>query len=720
MNIVTKIWLGFALLIAGYVTTIVITELSSRHGERFLVMIETSAFPCANAAQNALTDFKQQLSFYQDAVVFGEPAGVEQAISLQSELVRHLTQIEHDQDVSSIIKNSAAGLNLQTLAFNNEAAGLYTRLAKGDSAPELPALAARLKASSDQLTHDLNDLRNSLRHDLKTAVDDRSHQIIRDRSINRVVFFVVLVIAAGLIVTVILNLSSRLRLLIGASARLSSGDYLSVIADTARDEVGQLNQGFEAMRVAIHKRNQELQTLTASLDELVRKRTHELEQRNGELSTQIAERQRAEHSLRLVESAIVQIDEGVVIAPADTLPNGIPEYLNPGFFKTLHLAPGTPITGGLISLFGLAAVPDSFRKAWETACSGTQKTVEVSLTRGDGSAGIIEWHVAPLRDPDGRVSSVVSILRDLTEQKHDEAQRHQSQKMESIGQLAAGVAHEINTPIQFVGDNLRFLGDSFGDLTAVLGAHAKLLESARANGALVEAIAATDAAVKRADVAYLTEEIPKSIAQSLEGVTRVAEIVRAMKEFSHPDQGEMKPTDLNKAITTTLTVARNEYKYVAELVTDFDPALPAIPCIVGEFNQVVLNLIVNAAHAIGDVIATTGGMGTLTISTKDVGDYVEVRIRDTGTGIPESARTKIFDPFFTTKGVGKGTGQGLYIAQTVITKKHGGTLTFETELGKGTTFIIRLPRTSTIRHNRQNSAAAATGHRSGSRPSIGR
>ena len=719
MNIVTKIWLGFTLLITGYVMTMIITELSSQRGERFLVMIETSAFPCANAAQSALADFKQQQAFFQDAVVFGEPASVERAISLQLELTKHLTQIENDLAASSTIKHSAAALNRQIQAFNNEAFVLYPRLAKGDNAPELPALAASMKARSDHLANELDHLRDSLRHDLKTAISDRAHQNGRDRLISEVVFTTVLALAVGLIAAVILNLSSRLRQLISASSRLTSGDYLTAVTDAAQDEVGQLGQGFEAMRVAIHKRNQELQTFNASLDGLVRERTRELEQRNDELSTQIAERQRAERSLRLVESAIVQIDEGVVIAPADTVPTGIPEYLNPGFFKTLHLAPGTPITGGLVSLFGLDPVPDSFRAAWETACSGTQQTVEVTLTRSDGSDGIIEWHVAPLRDPDGRVSSVVSILRDLTEQKRDEVQRHQGQKMESIGQLAAGVAHEINTPIQFIGDNLRFLGDSFGDLTTVLGAHAKLLEAARADSGLMEAIAATDAASKRADVAYLTEEIPKALAQSLEGVTRVAEIVRAMKEFSHPDQGEMKPTDLNKAITTTLTVARNEYKYVAELVTDFDPGLPPVPCIVGEFNQVVLNLIVNAAHAIGDVIATTGGLGTLTLSTRLNGDHVEVRIRDTGTGIPESARAKIFDPFFTTKPVGKGTGQGLSIAHTVITKKHGGTLTFETELGKGTTFIIKLPLTSTVRQKRKNSSAA-TGHRSGYHPSMGR
>ncbi len=291
----------------------------------------------------------------------------------------------------------------------------------------------------------------------------------------------------------------------------------------------------------------------------------------------------------------------------------------------------------------------------------------------------------------------VALKLEMAHRSSVEAQLLHAQKMESIGQLAAGVAHEINTPIQFIGDNLRFLRDSFGDHATVLDAHAKLLAAARSGAPSAEVIAATDAADKRADIDYLAEEIPKALGQSLEGLTRVAEIVRAMKEFAHPDQGERKPTDLNQVITTTLTVARNEYKYVADLITDFASDLPPVPCLAGEFNQVVINLLVNAAHAIGDVVAKAGGVsggkGTITVSTRRDGDHVEVRIRDTGTGIPEAARAKIFDPFFTTKAVGKGTGQGLHIAHTVVVKKHGGTLTFETELGKGTTFIIRLPIT---------------------------
>jgi signal transduction histidine kinase/HAMP domain-containing protein len=691
MRIVTKIWIGFALLIAGYVLTVSLTEINSRRIQHFLQVIEDSAIPCANAAQAAITAFKHENSLFQDAVVFGEASSVDRAQKIMTDLEMPLRLITADAEVHHLRRTSASQLEQQIRLYTADGVKLYTRLARNESAPDLPALAVALKARSDRLTADLDQLRDDLRLDLKTAMSERNHQIARDRLLKEAILAVALVAATSLITVVMLNLSSRLRMLIGASARLTSGNYDAAITDSGNDEVGQLAQGFEAMRAAIHSRNRELQTFNASLDGLVRERTRELEQRNGELSTQIAERQRAERSLRLVDSAIVQIDDGVIIVPADEQPTSPPEYLNPGLSKVLCLAPGHDFARGLASAFGSTPFPEQVRKAWDSARSGVHQTIEVALVRGDGSDGVIEWHVAPIRDPDGRVSSVVSILRDLTERKRLEVQHQQGQKMESIGQLAAGVAHEINTPIQFIGDNLRFLGDSFSDLATVLEVHAKLLEAARGGAPAAELIAATDAAAKRADVGYLAEEIPKALGQSLEGVTRVADIVRAMKEFSHPDQGEKKPTDLGKTITTTLTVARNEYKYVADLVTEFATDLPPVPCIAGEFNQVILNLVVNAAHAIGDVTAKQGGKGVITVSTRRDGDHAEVRIRDTGTGIPEAARAKIFDPFFTTKAVGKGTGQGLYIAHTVIVKKHGGTLAFETEIGKGTTFVIRLP-----------------------------
>jgi signal transduction histidine kinase len=180
--------------------------------------------------------------------------------------------------------------------------------------------------------------------------------------------------------------------------------------------------------------------------------------------------------------------------------------------------------------------------------------------------------------------------------------------------------------------------------------------------------------------------------ESLEGISRVATIVRAMKEFSHPGRKEKMALDLNHAIETTVLVARNEWKYTADLTTDLAPDLPQVPCLVHEFNQAMLNLIVNAAHAVGDVAAKTeGSKGSIKISTRQDGAWVEIRISDTGTGIPENIRHRIFDPFFTTKDVGKGTGQGLAIARSTVVDKHGGEINFESTVGKGTTFIIRLP-----------------------------
>jgi signal transduction histidine kinase len=281
---------------------------------------------------------------------------------------------------------------------------------------------------------------------------------------------------------------------------------------------------------------------------------------------------------------------------------------------------------------------------------------------------------------------------DITARKLLESQLMQAQKLESIGQLAAGIAHEINTPTQYVGDNTRFLQDAFGDLTTLLEQYAALFQASKAGlvpPALIREVEATAATV---DVAYLTEEIPKAIQQSLEGIERIATIVRAMKEFSYPGHEDKTVIDLNKAIESTITVARNEWKYVAEMATDFDSALPLVPCLPGELNQVVLNLIVNAAHTIADVVGHGGQeKGTITIRTRQESDWVEVHIADTGMGIPTAIRDKVFDPFFTTKEVGKGTGQGLAIAHDVVVRKHGGTITFDTAEGQGTTFRIRLP-----------------------------
>ncbi len=316
---------------------------------------------------------------------------------------------------------------------------------------------------------------------------------------------------------------------------------------------------------------------------------------------------------------------------------------------------------------------------------------DMNYTRPDGSEGILGITLNPLGEPSQSGKSVLLLGADITERRLMERQLAQAMKLESIGRLAAGIAHEINTPTQYVGDNLRFLQDAFGEVIAVVDHFQQALDALKKGSLTPEQVAQLEMVMEQADVEYLIHEIPLAIVQSLEGVERVAKIVRAMKEFSHPGTAEMTPVDLNHALENTITVARNEWKYVADVVTDFAPNLPPVPCLPSEMNQVFLNIIVNAAHAIADVVGgDSGKKGTITVSTRQVGDWAEVRISDTGTGIPEAIRSKIFDPFFTTKEVGKGTGQGLAYAHSVV-EKHNGIITFETEEGKGTTFIIRLP-----------------------------
>jgi len=307
-------------------------------------------------------------------------------------------------------------------------------------------------------------------------------------------------------------------------------------------------------------------------------------------------------------------------------------------------------------------------------------------------SGFLKISISPYLGSSAEYPRFLILAEDITETKILEGQLNHAQKMESIGQLAAGIAHEINTPTQFVGDNTRFLKDAFGDVSLLLKKFNQLLSNLDENKNSTALIAEIKTFSDKADVDYLLEEIPAAINQSLEGINRVAKIVRAMKEFSHPGNTEKTSVDINAAIANTITVSRNEWKYVAELQTDFDATMPPVPCYPDQFNQVILNLIINAAHTIKDALNTRGEkMGTIKISSKHQDQKAIIRISDSGMGIPLDIQDRIFDPFFTTKEVGKGTGQGLSISFDVIVKKHGGNIHFNSTPGKGTTFIIELP-----------------------------
>lgn len=268
----------------------------------------------------------------------------------------------------------------------------------------------------------------------------------------------------------------------------------------------------------------------------------------------------------------------------------------------------------------------------------------------------------------------------------------QARTLEAIGQLAAGIAQEVNTPAQYVTDNVSFLRRAFDKLTRLLEAHDELLQAARCGDITPQLVDQVEAARKAAKLGYLSRQVPRAIEQSLEGLGQVSAIVKAMKEFSHPSGAEKQPFDLHDLIESTSIVAKNEWKYVADLQLDFDWSLPPVLLLRNEFSQVILNLIVNAAHAIAASLPPgSSDKGKIVISTKAVDRYVEVRVRDSGAGIPEAARTRMFEPSLTARPGGKGTGQGLVVAYSVVVEKHGGQIRFETEEGRGTTFVITLP-----------------------------
>jgi signal transduction histidine kinase len=279
---------------------------------------------------------------------------------------------------------------------------------------------------------------------------------------------------------------------------------------------------------------------------------------------------------------------------------------------------------------------------------------------------------------------------DQSEIKRLEAQLRQAQKLESVGQLAAGIAHEINTPAQFVQNNISFLSDGFQGLQEVLAQYRKAIAEVASTPEHQPLLLELKQAEETADMEYVEENAPDAFIRSLDGIARIASIVSAMKEFAHPDHREKSYADLNHALRNTLTIAHNEYKFVADVEMDLG-TLPLVLCHLSDINQVFLNLVVNAAHAIADVVGNSGAKGRILVRTADDGDTVRVEVHDTGCGIPEAIRDRIFDPFFTTKEVGRGTGQGLAIAHSVVVDKHGGTLTFDSTVGKGSVFTIRLP-----------------------------
>jgi two-component system, NtrC family, sensor kinase len=402
------------------------------------------------------------------------------------------------------------------------------------------------------------------------------------------------------------------------------------------------------------------------------------------LATSVA-RQRTEADRSLLFTAVEQGSSSIVITDAE----GRILYVNPAFESTTGYSRREAL-GENPRVLKSGVHDDAFyARMWQVLQEGRTWQGEMVNKRKDGSLFHESATISPILDEQGRIVRFVAVKRDLSKERELETQLRQSQTLEAIGRLAAGVAHELNTPMQYVHDNLIFLQECIDALLKLLVDCSLAFEDPATAERPLEVLAGLKQGFEQADFDYLLEELPKALGQSHQGLERVVSIVRAMKDFSHPGSEGHHETDLNRAIESTLVVSRNEWKYVAEAELELDRNLPPVRCRSSEINQALLNLIINAAQAIA--AAEGEGPGRITVRSVREDGWVRIEVEDTGTGIPPEAQPHIFEPFFTTKEVGKGTGQGLAITRNLVVEKHGGRIDFSTESGKGTVFRVWLP-----------------------------
>ncbi len=467
------------------------------------------------------------------------------------------------------------------------------------------------------------------------------------------------------------GVSVQIKALEVGAETIAGGKFGHLLPVRGSDELARTTQAFNTM-------SQQVQQLYGQLSAI-----------NEELKERVVERTAELSLIYRVSQILVDLDTPMVEQFA-AIANAVKELL--------------PESDGIrarISYEGMPDQGDEFKSyelltASEIICEGKVKGLfELGCPLGSHllqSADFRENKHLLLKTVCQDISTAIAHRESLLERQKIELQLRHAQKLEAVGQLAAGIAHEINTPTQYINDNMNFLKQAFSGYD-LLREHYARLESTVSTDTSPQyehLIKEIEACREDIDIEYLESEIPQALDQSLDGLARVSKIVRAMKEFSHPGSEEKVPTDLNSAIETTIDISRNEWKNHAELVKEFDPELPLVSVLPGEFNQVLLNLIINAAHAIE--ARGADGQGEIRIKTcKNGEDAVYIHVIDNGSGIPSDIKNRIFDPFFTTKEVGMGSGQGLTIAYSIIVDKHHGSLEVESEEGKGTRFTISLP-----------------------------
>jgi len=428
-----------------------------------------------------------------------------------------------------------------------------------------------------------------------------------------------------------------------------------------------------------------------TLEKELRERTRELENINTELVTEIAERNRAEETRRLTEMRFRLLVEGVKdYAILMLAPDGIVVSWNVGAERVNGYS-AEEILGRHFSVFFIgeeiaAGKPD---RLLETASRQGHAEDEGWRLRKDGSRIWSNVVITALKDSGGRLIGFSKVMRDMSERRKAEEERHrmqtsmlQGQKLQAIGQLSAGIAHEINNPVGYILSNLNTMGEYCQDLRKLIeaaAAAAKAWEDQRDPSASLSDYVRLAQDI-RAD--HLLADLSDIVSDCKLGGEKIRDIVRSLREFSHVDPSELHPTDLNKCLEDALRICWNEIKYKATVNKDYGK-LPPVPCYAQRLGQVFVNLLVNAGQAIAK-------KGEIHLSTRVEDSWAVIRIRDTGRGIAPEHMGKIFEPFFTTKEIGAGTGLGLHVAYKIITA-HRGKIDVVSEVGKGTEFTVRIP-----------------------------
>lgn len=437
----------------------------------------------------------------------------------------------------------------------------------------------------------------------------------------------------------------------------------------------------------LQKTKTQLEKHQFELEALVKERTAVLQQVNEQLTAEISQKSKMQNRQKRLITAIESAAEAIII----TSPAGKIIFVNPAFEQltgysareAIHKTPGILQSGHHSKKF--------YDDLWQTILAGKVWKGRFTNKRKDGTFYQEEATISPVKNDHGTVINFVAVKKDITKEIELETQLQQAQKLESIGTLAAGMAHEINTPVQYVLSNTNFLKEVFSNFLEIQAGYQHLVQVVSASGNFSEQVDEMTRLAEKLDLDYLKDEAGKAFEDTIEGINRISAIIGLMKDFSQPESGGKRLEDLNKIIRTTVDVTRNQWQDVAEIDLDLDAELPPVPLMVAHFKQIILEMILNAICALtAKQTSHPQPKGRISITTRTAGDKIDLRLADTGIGISRADIGKVFDPFFTTKPVGKGSGQGLSVVRGVV-DKHDGTITVSSTQGEGTEFTISLP-----------------------------